>query len=351
MPTESGFHSRSHAPGPLDPDREGFAEVYREFAGSVRRAALKIVRNDSDADDVAQQTFVQAWAQRDRYDPSRGDTRAWLIRIARSRATDHLRARRRRATTPLLDDADDRAEPQIVNALELQQLAGRAAAALQGISPDARRILVLAYAEGLTQRQIAAITGRPIGTVKTMLRNALRAVRELVSDESRPAGSVPEGDAAEVAFTTALVAEPDRSFVACRRRGPRLPPLGGLHVLAVDDDTHTRSLLDGIFRRTGAHVTLCRDTADGLAALRAVWPDVLIADINMPGVDGYGLMRHVRLMMEQQDRRLPALAFTACGSEADRSRARLAGFDVHLSKPLHPAALVQAVERLTRPSC
>ena len=83
---------------------------------------------------------------------------------------------------------------------------------------------------------------------------------------------------------------------------------------------------------------------EALALLEKEWPDVVLADIGMPGVDGYEFVRRLRAMGPRQGRELPVVALTALARSEDRRRAMLAGFDLHLAKPVEPAELV-AVRR------
>ncbi|TMA50320.1 MAG: response regulator [Deltaproteobacteria bacterium] len=77
-------------------------------------------------------------------------------------------------------------------------------------------------------------------------------------------------------------------------------------------------------------------------------PDVLVADLAMPGEDGYELIRQVRMFERAGGRRMPAIAVTALASAEDRRRALAAGFDVHLAKPTEPSDIVAAVARVAR---
>ncbi len=88
-----------------------------------------------------------------------------------------------------------------------------------------------------------------------------------------------------------------------------------------------------------------RSTTEALSRLMTDWPDVLLADLAMPGEDGYALVRKARTL-EGANRRLRAGAFTARTDDADRRAALTAGFDVYLTKPIQPHAFVRAVAGL-----
>ena len=120
-----------------------------------------------------------------------------------------------------------------------------------------------------------------------------------------------------------------------------LRPLAGVAILAVDDDADARELLRMAFQQAGAQVTLADSARAALAALEASAPDVLVSDIGMPDGTGYELLERVRAA--ENGSRLPAVALTAYARPEDRDRAIRAGFQLHVSKPVDPAALVRAV--------
>ncbi|HEX9982163.1 MAG TPA: ATP-binding protein [Thermoanaerobaculia bacterium] len=123
--------------------------------------------------------------------------------------------------------------------------------------------------------------------------------------------------------------------------------LTGVSVLVVEDNDDSRKLLQTILRRSGAAVQVAESVATALRILDArEWPDIVISDIEMPGEDGYSLIRRIRLM-EPTSRRVPAIALTAYTRSVDRVRALAAGFQAHMSKPVEPAELVAAVKSLS----
>jgi CheY-like chemotaxis protein len=146
-----------------------------------------------------------------------------------------------------------------------------------------------------------------------------------------------------------------RDFEAERLGADDPPPgptaLAGLHVLVVDDQDEARLLLDTVLSRCGAAVTLCPSAAAGIEAIEQVRPDVVVADIGMPGMDGYDMMRRVRANPALAGGP-PAIALTGYGSPEDRRRALDAGYQEHLAKPVVPDLLVRVIEGLveaTRP--
>ncbi|MDQ2780681.1 MAG: ATP-binding protein [Pseudomonadota bacterium] len=119
--------------------------------------------------------------------------------------------------------------------------------------------------------------------------------------------------------------------------------LGGLRILLVDDEADGREMLTRMLQSQGAHVDAAASAEEALHRMAAALPDVLISDIGMPRVDGYELIRRVRRSSEPQMRRIPAIALTAFARVDDAARARTAGFERHLSKPVDPAQLFKTV--------
>jgi PAS domain S-box-containing protein len=124
------------------------------------------------------------------------------------------------------------------------------------------------------------------------------------------------------------------------------PDLSGLLVLVVDDDAATREVAAAILEGLGAEVLLAASARDALASLTGRRPAVLIADIEMPGEDGYSLIRTVRALPARSGGATPAAALTAFARPEDRWRALDAGFQLHLAKPVEPLGLAIAVATL-----
>lgn len=123
-------------------------------------------------------------------------------------------------------------------------------------------------------------------------------------------------------------------------------PLAGLCILAVDDEVDNLELVQFILEEAGA-TTICVSSAtDALQQLNESKPDVLIADIGMPQIDGYTLIRQIRQLSPEQGGEIRAIALTAYASETNQQQALAAGFQRHLSKPVEPEVLVQTIEQL-----
>jgi PAS domain S-box-containing protein len=123
--------------------------------------------------------------------------------------------------------------------------------------------------------------------------------------------------------------------------------LEGLRVLVVDDEQDALDLLKTVLERKGASVTAVASGEAARAALEEAWPDLMLCDIGMPVEDGYQLMRRVRELESSRDgASTPAVALTAYAGEADRALALDAGYQLHVPKPVDPAALVSLIADL-----
>jgi signal transduction histidine kinase/CheY-like chemotaxis protein len=125
-----------------------------------------------------------------------------------------------------------------------------------------------------------------------------------------------------------------------------LPMLEGVKVLVVDDEPDARDLLRRVLQARRASVFLASGARDAIDLLRQERPDVLVSDIGMPNLDGYEMIRLIRSLPPEQGGRTPAIALTAFARSEDRRRAMMAGFQVHIAKPVEPPELVATVASL-----
>jgi len=182
--TRTGSAVEPHAQGVVERmaagDAAALGDLYDAHARNIYSLALRILGNTSDAEDVVQDVFTQAWRQAARYDPRRATVIGWLLMMARSRSLDRLRSRQARpdrtiaAPLPDLASADPGQEAVTVGAEDAQRLR----TALGRLGDAARTPIELAYYEGLSQSAIAERLGQPLGTVKTRMRTALAQLRE-----------------------------------------------------------------------------------------------------------------------------------------------------------------------------
>ncbi|HSK09990.1 MAG TPA: MASE3 domain-containing protein [Vicinamibacterales bacterium] len=125
-----------------------------------------------------------------------------------------------------------------------------------------------------------------------------------------------------------------------------LGALAGLKALVVDDDPDAREMAGAALERVGAEVRLAAGASEGLRAVAEWGPDVVVADIGMPGEDGYHFIRLLRELPPERGGATPALALTAYGRAEDRRKALDAGYGEHVIKPVPPQVLAAAVAHL-----
>lgn len=166
-------------------DDAALAELYDRHHRLAFAIIRRIVQSPSDAEEVLQETFVRVWSRAETYDARLGSPAAWVVRIARNRAIDRLRARQARADVnapvPAPDDAGAPRElpshdtPESVLHSTYAALAVRGAVA--ALPPAQRTLIEAAFFEGYTHQELAARFGVPLGTVKTRIRSGLVSLR------------------------------------------------------------------------------------------------------------------------------------------------------------------------------
>jgi RNA polymerase sigma-70 factor, ECF subfamily len=168
-------------------DEVALAELYDRHSRLAYSVIVRILGSPSDAEEVLQETFVRVWLRADTYDGLLGSPATWLLRIARNRAIDRLRARRVRANVAVElavhagDDAPPSLEPVARDTpetvLEGRTMAGAVRTALATLAPTQRALIEAAFFEGYTHSELATRFGVPLGTVKTRIRTGLAALR------------------------------------------------------------------------------------------------------------------------------------------------------------------------------
>lgn len=188
----------------------------------------------------------------------------------------------------------------------------------------------------------------------------LAIVRQLVELHGGTVTVVSPGIGQGTTFTVTLPAmiiplppsdpEPLNSIVEAKPRVEASPTLEGLQILVVDDEADALELLNTILQNNGADVIAVASVNQALTIIETATdrsPDVLVSDIGMPDEDGYSLISKLRQLEAQRGGRLPAIALTAYAASDDRRQALLAGFQMHLTKPVDAAELVAVVASLT----
>ena len=163
-----------------------FQTLVERYQRPVFSLILRMVQDYGVAEDVSQEVFVKAWMALSRYDPRRRFA-SWLFKIASNAAIDHLR-RKRLPTTPIegshpdassiLDRVEDKRSESPDTLVKRHELAAALEAAVASLRPEYRLVVLLRFREELPYRDIAEVTGMPLGTVKTNLRRARREIEE-----------------------------------------------------------------------------------------------------------------------------------------------------------------------------
>ncbi|HKP38446.1 MAG TPA: sigma-70 family RNA polymerase sigma factor [Pyrinomonadaceae bacterium] len=164
-------------------DEQALGAIYDRYRLILFGLILRILHDRQEAEDVLQETFLQVWRRAADFDESRGRVFTWLVTIARSRALDRLRAlgSRARLADEVAHTADADAGDAAQDALKSEQ-GTIVRQALAELPAEQRRALFLAYFEGLTQTEISARLGEPLGTVKTRMRTGLMKLRALLAE-------------------------------------------------------------------------------------------------------------------------------------------------------------------------
>jgi RNA polymerase sigma-70 factor, ECF subfamily len=167
-------------------DESAMQAIVQAHGGVVYALAHSILREPADAEEVAADTFMQAWRTAASFDPARSSVVGWLGVIARSRALDRLRARNRQGrflthdTEFMQVDASEVAQPDSMTpdrAAEQEEAKVLVARALRELPEPQRQVIELAYFGGLSQSEIAARLAMPLGTVKTRTLAAMKQLR------------------------------------------------------------------------------------------------------------------------------------------------------------------------------
>ncbi len=195
-----------------------------------------------------------------------------------------------------------------------------------------------------------------LGLGLAIVRHLIELHGGTVTVESEGAG---QGTTFKVSLPLMIVHQPEFTSKAGERApapahptaGGRLalecpPELEGLRVLLVEDEPDSREMLVVVLTQCRAEVRAVSNAPDALSQLEQWLPDVLISDIEMPGEDGYALIRKVRSLPPERGGKIPAAALTAYARAEDRMRALLAGFQLHVPKPVEPAELAAVIASL-----
>jgi RNA polymerase sigma-70 factor (ECF subfamily) len=163
-------------------DRDALGALYDRYGRRVFSLAARILSDHAVSEEITQDVFLSIWRRSASYSPDKGKFTTWLFSIAHNRTIDELRRRKRDRNR----DSDDVEEHLDIVSLDIspddsavaQSEYSMVREALATLPPEQRAVVELAYFRGLTQAEIAAKTGQPLGTVKTRMRLALKKLRD-----------------------------------------------------------------------------------------------------------------------------------------------------------------------------
>jgi RNA polymerase sigma-70 factor, ECF subfamily len=167
-----------------DPDAMG--ELYDRYGKLAFSVIFRVVRNQSTAEDLLQETFLRVWNRVQAFDGEKGALGPWILTVARNRAIDYLRSVDGRMAKSSLE-IEKMETPRVFSDMEtklfdkdrIENLKG----AFEKLNPNQRMVIELAYFEGLSQSEMAEKMNQPLGTVKTWVRSALKALRDEIGSQ------------------------------------------------------------------------------------------------------------------------------------------------------------------------
>jgi RNA polymerase sigma factor (sigma-70 family) len=165
----------------VDGDAGALEALYARYGAACYGLARRILVDDQFAQDVVQEVFLTVWRDAARFDPVRGGFSSWLMSMTHHKAVDCVRReenlRKRRTTADVLEDRPTES-PGVEDAVWSTLRRERVREVLQRLPEAQREALALAYFGGFTQREIAGLTGTPLGTVKTRMLAGMRRMKE-----------------------------------------------------------------------------------------------------------------------------------------------------------------------------
>ncbi len=167
-------------------DEDALSQLYERYASMLLALAIRVVGDRSEGEEVLQEVFIQAWRQAERYKPQRSSVSTWLVMMTRSRAIDRIRSRKvkdRTLSAARQEETRTYESPSGARNVLHQERATRLRRELAELPESQRQVLELAFFSGMTQREIAAETGIPLGTVKTRTLLAMKKLRSALRED------------------------------------------------------------------------------------------------------------------------------------------------------------------------
>ena len=163
-------------------DPDALAQLYDRYNGILKALILRVVHNEAEADDLLQEIFMEIWNQAKNFSAQKGKPLGWMVTLARRRAIDGLRKKQAyvRAEERLQNETEQQPDAWVHNATEeaivLSDTRVLIRKVISGLPPAQQQAIDLAFFRGMSQREIAAKTNTPLGTVKTRLELGLKKI-------------------------------------------------------------------------------------------------------------------------------------------------------------------------------
>jgi RNA polymerase sigma-70 factor (ECF subfamily) len=165
-------------------DEAAFAGVYDQFATLVYGLVRRVVRDPAQSEEVTQEVLLEVWRTASRFDPGEGSARSWLMTLAHRRAIDRVRSAQASARREARAAVATRDYDVVADEVETRLDAQRVRRCLETLTELQRESVTLAYYGGYTYREVAALLGVAVGTVKTRMRDGLIRLRDCLGAES-----------------------------------------------------------------------------------------------------------------------------------------------------------------------
>jgi RNA polymerase sigma-70 factor (ECF subfamily) len=169
-------------------DRRSFEEIYERYSGVLYSTALRVLNEETAAEDVIQDVFVQIWEKASLYDPLRGKPLTWAITLTRNKAIDRLRSLQRRnrvrdqmeAQASIFEEFSDKSSLDELDSVEKGVIIRKA---ILDLSQDQRKAIELAFFSGMSQSEIAEALNEPLGTIKARIRRGMMKLKDIVTPQ------------------------------------------------------------------------------------------------------------------------------------------------------------------------
>ena len=169
-------------------DPDALSQLYDRYNGILKALILRVIHNEAEADDLLQEIFMEIWNQAKNFSAQKGKPLGWMVTLARRRAIDGLRKKQAyaRAEERLKNETEQQPDAWVHNATEEEIVLSDTRALIRkviaGLPPPQQQAIDLAFFKGMSQREIAAKTNTPLGTVKTRLELGLKKIYDALKE-------------------------------------------------------------------------------------------------------------------------------------------------------------------------